>query len=297
MKTLEKSYLKSMSGFTQNIYDADRSSQSIALIGGATAQSYDVVGLQAPRSSVVPDLSIVEYSTTDSSPDNVSGSVNILNSFQEKDLLSALPLKQDAPATSQVLAQEEQTSAVDLIESFNISQPELMSRYQDFEQTLDGFSVSPEFNGGTLNSVASDSLDGGTENNTFSLIDFLAEIIERAQSDQAEFENSFDGSRQSEIRDFIDFTGGELSSNIRSGLQDNVAGVPREALGEVVDSTGLDVLSAVTEPVLAVDYYGESATLINDLLGAIVQPIGAFSLLQIGPLLADPQSELLNSLA
>lgn len=286
-----------MSGFTQNIYDADRSSQSIALIGGATAQSYDVVGLQAPRSSVVPDLSIVEYFVTDSSSDNVSGSVDFLNSFQEKDLLSALPLKQDAPATSQVLAQEEQTSAVDLIDSFNISQPELMSRYQDFEQTLDGFSVSPEFNGGTLNSVASDNLDGGTENNTFSLIDFLAEIVERAQSDQAEFETSFDGSRQGEIRDFIDFTGGELSSNIRSGLQDNVAGVPREALGEVVDSTGLDVLSAVTDPMLAVDYYGESAILINDLLGAIVQPIGAFSLPQIGPLLADPQNELFNSLA
>lgn len=297
MKTLEKSYSKSMSGFTQNIYDADRSSQSIALIGGATAQSYDVVGLQAPRSSVVPDLSTVKYFVTDSSSDNVSGRVDVLNSFQEKDLLLAPPLKQDAPATSQVLAQEEQTSAVDLIESFNISQPELMSRYQDFEQTLDGFSVSPEFNGGTLNSVASDNLDGGTENNTFSLIDFLAEIIERAQSDQAEFETSFDGSRQGEIRDFIDFTGGELSSNIRSGLQDNVAGVPREALGEVVDSTGLDVLSAVTDPVLAVDYYGESAILINDLLGAIVQPIGAFSLPQIGPLLADPQSELFNSLA
>lgn len=286
-----------MSGFTQNIYDADRSSQSIALIGGSTAQSYDVVGLQAPRSSVVPDLSIVEYSVTDPSPDNASGRVDILNSFQDKDLLSALPLKQDAPATSQVFAQEEQTSAVDLIDSFNISQPELMSRYQDFEQTLDGFSVSPEFNGGTLNNVTSDNLDGDTENITFSLIDFLAEIIERAQSDQAEFENSFDGSRQSEIRDFIDFTGGELSSNIRSGLQDNVAGVPREALSEVVDSTGLDVLSAVTDPVLAVDYYGDSATLINDLLGSIVQPIGAFSLPQIGPLLADPQSELFNSLA
>lgn len=297
MKTLEKTYSESMSGFTQNIYDADRSSQFIALIGGATAQSYEVVGLQAPRPSVVPDSSIEEYSVTDSSSDNASGRVDILNSFQEKDLPLALSLKQDAPATSQVFAQEEQTSAVDLIESFNISQPELMSRYQDFEQSLDGFSVSPEFNGGTLNSVALDNLDGGAENNTFSLIDFLAEIVERAQSDQADFKNSFDGSRQGEIRNFIDFTGGELSSNIRSGLQDNVAGVPREALAEVVDSIGLDVLRAVADPVLAVDYYGESATLINDLLGAIAQPIGAFSLPQIGPLLADPQSELFNSLA
>lgn len=285
-----------MSGYINSIYSADRGNQAVALIGGATAQSYDAVGMQIQPPTLVPELPGTEYIASVSPADAATQKPDSSRQFIDNDAPDSLVVKQMQGVAGQVFAQEEQTIPMALVEDQTNFVPELLSRYQNLEQPVDGLLNTPLTNVEVLSAEAATDDLADSSSDLFSLNDFLAEVIQQAQSSQAEFENSFDGSKQNEIRDFIDLTSGELASTLRTGLQENVAGVPRKALGEVVDVAGFDGLDFVTEPVFAIDYFGESAVVINELLGVVTQPIGAFALPSIGASLANPQDEFLSSL-
>ena len=106
-----------------------------------------------------------------------------------------------------------------------------------------------------------------------SAVDLARELLQQygglrplLEASQAEFSGSFDGDRQSSIRDLIENFGSDTGSALRSALQDNVEGRGREFVADTFDASGLTLLEPIAEPVLAIDYYGESAVLINGAL-------------------------------
>lgn len=278
-----------MNSFTNNIYGADRINQSVAVLGGATAQSYGAVGLSKP-SFDTEHTPITQDQVTDNlpedqiqaSPDNPVAAVKSV--IDISGLFSVLNL----PAGP---AFDEQFDTPVFSRADTTQDSELMSRFEAAETDLSavpGLAAVQIVGAGGGDA----DVDGPAANPGSTLLSFLEQVIAQAEASQAEFNDSLDGDRQSSIRDLIDNVGSDTGGTLRTTLQDGVEGRGRELVADVIDASGLRLLEPAAEPVLAVDYYGESAVLINGALDLLVQPIGSFSLPPVGPTLANAQDEL-----
>lgn len=278
-----------MNSFINNIYSADRINQSVAVLGGATAQSYGAVGLRKPSfdtenfSTVLDQVAnIPAEGVTHDSHSRMSEAPNPVNSSSS--LLSSLN-------SSSGSAFDESFESPDFSRTNEVRDSELISRFEATEtESPAAFGLS---SAQTVTAVDTDtSAEGGAVSAGSTLLGFLEQVIAQAEASQAEFSGSFDGDRQSSIRDLIENFGSDTGSALRSALQDNVEGRGREFVADTFDASGLTLLEPIAEPVLAIDYYGESAVLINGALDLVVQPIGSFSLPPVGPTLTNAQNEL-----
>lgn len=278
-----------MNSFINNIYSADRINQSVAVLGGATAQSYGAVGLRKPSfdtenfSTVLDQVAnIPAEGVTHDSHSRMSEAPNPVNSSSS--LLSSLN-------SSSGSAFDESFESPDFSRTNEVRDSELISRFEATEtESPAAFGLS---SAQTVTAVDTEtSAEGGAVSAGSTLLGFLEQVIAQAEASQAEFSGSFDGDRQSSIRDLIENFGSDTGSALRSALQDNVEGRGREFVADTFDASGLTLLEPIAEPVLAIDYYGESAVLINGALDLVVQPIGSFSLPPVGPTLTNAQNEL-----
>lgn len=279
-----------MNGIQNQI--SDQTNQAIMLLWGATAQSYSVINLNAmpavldlneagdslPASDLTKKFHRSEGEPTLQSMEN--GVVETTVS-----LVSVQP----APLNLSGELSEPPTRFVEL----ELQNPELMSRFNNasFDDSGSLGFAQARFTNVALN--AEESLEtSSTGESGFSLLDFIKQAIAQAEVSKKEFEETFDGSRQGEFRELLIDAGRELGSVVREFLQDNVAGAGRDLLASTLDTTGVQLLDPVADPLLNIDYYAKSAEVLNGLLDAVAQPISTFSLPQLGPLLADPREEL-----
>lgn len=188
-----------MSVSTNNINSADRGNLAVALIGGATAQSYDAVGMQALSLNVAPELTGIEYIALASNADTATPSLESSRQFHEKETHEPLVLNQAFGEFNPGFGADESISSLVMIENQTTFVPELLSRYEDFDQRIDGFFNSPAASVDPLSGETSTDSVLEVSGDMFSLADFLAEAIQQTQSSQAGFENSFDSGGQGQL--------------------------------------------------------------------------------------------------
>jgi hypothetical protein len=269
-----------------------QTNQAVALLGGSTAQSYRTVSLNAspaafdvlntaaslptsdlpnksPRAEGDANTQALERLIVDTSVQLVPVRLSALNIPEE---LSELPVSLAEPDTQNA---------------------ELISRFQSISQE-DESSTGVLQTVLTGNSVGTDEVQESiaTAGTGFSLLDFIEQTIAQAEASQQEFETTFDGSRQGEVRELLIDAGMELDSGVRGFLQDNIAGATRGVLSSAIDATGVELLDSIAGPALSIDFYAKSAEMLNGLIDTVAQPIGSIALPQAGPLLASPREEL-----
>lgn len=279
-----------MSGIQHQI--SDQTNQAIALLAGATAQSYNVVSLNISRTT--PDLqyAVADLSSSESTEKSLAiHSEAALQSLEKLFVDTSAPLPTARPLPFS--ASEELSESPSGFVGPEVQNPELMSRFED--SSLDGEGSLGILQAGVLaTTLGSDESTEtmSTGSTTFSLLDFIEQAIAQAEASRQEFGETFDGSRQGEFRELLVDAGRELGSGVREFLQDNVAGTGRELLSSTIDATGLGLLDPIADPLLSVDYYAKSGEVLNGVMDAVVQPIGSISGPRVGPLLADPREEL-----
>ncbi|WP_159568372.1 hypothetical protein [Limnobacter sp. 130] len=285
-----KGYFITMSGIRDQI--TDQTNHAVALLGGATAQSYSVVSLNTLSAALdVPDAGsgLAQLETTIKS---IQSEVEYTSHAVDKSFVDS-SLGQQSNRFASLTMNDELSDLPSGFVGMGIQNPELMSRFDEFsvENESDFDAQQLESPGAALS--PEDSSEGlASDVNGFSFFDFIEQAIAQAEASQQDFGDTFDGSRQGEFREFLVNTGMELDSGVRGFLQENVAGVGRDLLSSAIDATGVDVLDPVADPLLSVDYYAKSAEVLNSLMDAVAQPIGSIALPQLGPLLADPREEL-----
>lgn len=279
-----------MSGIQHQI--SDQTNQAIALLGGATAQSYNVVSLNVSPATLDlqhADADLSSSELTEKSPGIHSEAASLSLEKLFVDTSAPLPTARPLPLSA---SEELNESSSGFVEP-EVQNPELMSRFE-------GSSLDDEGSLGILQAGVLATTLGSDESAetmstgsmTFSLLDFIEQAIAQAEASQQEFGETFDGSRQGEFRELLVDAGRELGSGVREFLQDNVAGTGRELLSSTIDATGVTLLDPIADPLLSVDYYAKSGEVLNGVMDAVVQPIGSISAPRVGPLLADPREEL-----
>ncbi len=280
-----------MSGVHNQI--SDQTNQAIALLGGATAQSYNAVSLNASPVSLDSRQLDTGSPLSYLAEKNARSDIEIASQSLEKFVA-------DTPAPSLVVrpsilnVAEELSERPDTLLATDTQNPELMSRFEGAFQGEESGAVFQQTGSSPAASLsADDSSDALTTNSAgFSLLDFIEQAIAQAEASQQEFDETFDGSRQGEFRELLVDAGTALGSGVREFLQENVAGVGRELVSSSIDAMGEEFLDSTADPLLNVDYYAKSAEVLNGLLDYAAQPIGSIALPQVGPLLADPREEL-----
>jgi hypothetical protein len=283
--------LKKMSGVHNQI--SDQTIQAIALLGGATAQSYGAVSLNVSQATL--DSLPLDPGTPPSylAHKNTRSDVEVTSQSSEKFVAdTSAPSLIARPSILNVM--EELSELPDTLLASDTQNPELMSRFEGAFQGEETGAVAQQIGlspGAPLS--AEESSEALTTNSAgFSLLDFIEQAIAQAEASQQEFDDTFDGSRQGEFRELIVDTGTGLGSGVREFLQENVAGSGRDLLSSSIDATGVEFLDSTADPLLNIDYYAKSAEVLNGLLDSVAQPIGSIVLPQLGPLLADPREEL-----
>lgn len=248
-----------MSGIQNQI--SDQTNQAIALLGGATAQSYSAVGLNTSPAAL--GLQNVGASLHFSDLIDVSARNNAESTSQSLERLfidPSIPVVTSQPVSSSTA--EELSELPNSYVQPVIQNPELISRFEDSSLDDEGVFGAQQtgFPGGSLIADESPEIlaNGGLG---FSLLDFIEQAIAQSETSQQEFGDTLDGSHQNEFREFL-------------------------------MDTGMELLDPIAEPLLGVDYYAKSAEVLNGLMDAVAQPIGSIALPQVGPLLADPREEL-----
>ncbi|WP_130558195.1 hypothetical protein [Limnobacter thiooxidans] len=278
-----------MSRFLQDVYGVDRLNQAVAVLGGATSPSYEAVSLHNDIGSLESALGLPLTgleSVNESHPNSSDLDAAFSN---EKSIVEVASTQVRSGNMLNGLVDEPTGFGPGLLRQVPLD-AELMTRFQTSD--ADNSALS-----GTQSNDTRGALDVGSEpaassNSTNSMASFLEQLLAKVEAASSDVSTELDGSTQGAVRELVLELGSELSRSVRAELQDNVAGVGRELASQVIDRTGVDPLSSVTEPLLAIDYYGEFATLINGTLDSIGQPIGSISLPQIGPFVGDLKSEL-----
>ncbi|WP_394673664.1 hypothetical protein [Limnobacter sp.] len=289
-KDSDKGYFITMSGIKDQI--TDQTNHAVALLGGATAQSYSVVSLNALSAALDVANAGSGLAQLETTIKSIQSEVEYTSQAVDNSFVDS-SLGQQSNRFASLTMNDELSDLPSGFVGMGIQNPELMSRFDEFsvenesdfdaqQSDLPGAALSPE---DSSESLASDV-------NGFSFFGFIEQAIAQAEASQQDFGDTFDGSRQGEFREFLVNTGMELDSGVRGFLQENVAGVGRDLLSSAIDATGVDVLDPVADPLLSVDYYAKSAEVLNGLMESVVQPIGSIALPQLGPLLADPREEL-----
>ncbi len=278
-----------MTRFLQDVQYVDRLSQAVAVLGGTTSPSYEAVSLQNAESTVETALGISSV-----------GSESLNGTNQHTVDLDSL-LGGDRPTVEVAPAQVRNTNfsngftdepiGLDASQLLQGSQdPELLTRFQ----TQDSDPTAPSATQPSESRLVADGTgeSSATSSGSMSLSSFLDELVAQIEASSGDVSTEFSGSTQGAVRELVFEIGSELSTSVRQEFQDNLAGVGRELAEQVIDSVGIDPLSKAFEPLLAVDYYGESALVINGILDGIGQPIGSVSLPQVSPLTANFRNEL-----
>lgn len=272
---------------------SDQTNQSIAILGGATAQSYSAVSLNASLAAFEAQQAEMSTSLAYVTDKSNRSDTQITSQPLEK-FIGDIPAALLPSRLSPLNIAEDLSELPDALVGADIQNPELMSRFEGAFQEDESGSVVQQ---NSLPSSVLSSADNSSEilstgSAGFSLLDFIEQAISQAQASQQEFDETFDGSRQGEFRELLVDTGSALGSGIREFFQENVAGSGRDLLSSSIDATGVEFLDPIADPLLSVDYYAMSAEVLNGMLDAVAQPIGSIALPQLGPLLADPREEL-----
>lgn len=277
-----------MSRFLKDVYNVDRANQAFAVLGGATAPSYQAISLHNAEHMLEPGFGVL-----------LPGLESVKEIFQRSsDSDSAFVGEKaiiDATA-SQVRSTNILNGLGDEPSGIDVSQ--VREVFQDMD-LLTRFQTLDSDNGVSLSSGTGESRfgsDGGEpvalSSGPTGMSSFLEQLVSKVEGAADDVSTDLDGSTQGAVRELILDIGSELSTSVRMELQENVAGVGRELAAQAIDRVGIEPLETAAEPLLAVDYYGESAGVINGILDGIGQPIGSIALPQLGPLVADLKSEL-----
>lgn len=196
-----------MNSFSNNIYSADRVNQSVAMLGGATAQSYGVVGLNKPAVDTAPVAVVQELIANGPNVDLIHfDSDSATAAFKPFVDSSSLLAMLSAPVG---VALDEQFEPAVFSQTATVEGSELMSRYELIETE---FPVP--FGFGIVQNPAVVDVDvlpeGSTTNASSSLLSFIEEVIAQAQASQVQFNNSLDDGRQGFVRESIDSLGSEI---------------------------------------------------------------------------------------
>lgn len=279
-----------MSGIEKQI--AELTNQAVALLGGVTAQSYSLMGLNVSPVLPYSQITAAGFPSSDLMDKQSRKDSDASTNAIEKVLVDT-SFQKSPSAYSPLSATDEPNEVPDTFAVTQNQDPELTSRFKDALLEDDGvFGIVQ-----TAVPVATPSTDEFSDapvngSTGFSLLDFIEQAITQAEASRQEFEGTFDGSRQGEFREFLTGVASEAGGAVRGFLQDNIAGVGRDLLSSAIEATGSDSLDAAAAPVLNIDYYTKSAEVLNGLLDALAQPIGSISLPQLGPLAANPLDEL-----
>lgn len=197
-----------MSSFTNNIYGADRAHQSVAVLGGATAQSYGAVGLSKPPvelEQILLQTMVVEgvYSEPLASVDADVGQVST------KSVLEAVQFTPASRVSIPVSAEELPETVPVFPDSMPESNPDLMSRYESTDSEIPVLSSVGSIQSFPAGENESGS-DGAAASASASLLSFIEQVIAQAQASQNQFNGSLDGQRQGSIIDQLD----ELASGL-----------------------------------------------------------------------------------
>lgn len=278
-----------MSRFLQDVYGADRANQALAVLGGVTAPSYEAVSLYQAAHTLQPDPDVLlpglvsPKEIPQRAADSESASMREGSNFD----VSASQVR--TPSVLTGLGDEPGGIEVSQVSEF-FQDMDLLTRFQ----TLDAD------NGASLSFRTGESRpgsDGASEpvassSGSTGMSTFLQQLVAKVEGAADDVSTDLNGSTQGAVRELIIEIGSDLSASVRMELQDNVAGVGRELAAQVINRAGIEPLETAAEPLLAVDYYGESAVVINGILDGIGQPIGSIALPQLGPLVADLKSEM-----
>lgn len=282
-----------MTKFLQDLYGPDRVNQAVAVLGGATAPSYEAVSLDRAENLLETGLGVLpsDYDAYVITPlrhadqdKPLGGDKSELDSTTSSSR-TANPSNvfADEPTWFEPVAPQQVTPDVDL-----------MTRFQtpDSDDFAPGTFLPVDPRGG-----AAAAEPAALNTVTSSMPSFLEQLIAKVEEASSDFSTDLDGSTQGAVRELILEIGSDLSTTVRMELQDNVSGVGRELAARLLDEVNIDTLDAVAEPLLAIDYYGASASVINGILDSIAQPIGSIALPQVGPFVADLKGELMGSAA
>lgn len=286
---LQRHQFLPMSKFLQNVYGADRANQAVALLGGATAPSYEALSLRRAENLSEADLGVLlsgpnayidsDLREADSNASFVGDKfeLNGLVSSPRSASLSSLVVDEAAGLEPGSLAQASQDT--DLVSRFQTSD-------SDDSAPVSFLPIDPR--------AGTDAVGESIvlSNDTSPMPSFLEQLVAKFEAVSGDISADLDGSRQGAVRELIFDVGSELSTLVRTELQDSVAGVGRELAAQAIGRVGIDPLETAVEPLLTVDYYGESAVVINETLGSIGQPIGSIALPQVGPFVASLMGEL-----
>lgn len=279
-----------MTKFLQDLYGPDRVNQAVALLGGATAPSYGAVSLDGAENlletglGVLPSDSDAYVTTPQRQADqdkSLGGDKSELDSATSS-LRTAGPSNvfADEPTGFEPVAPQQVAPDVDLITRFQTP---------DSDDFAPGafLPIDPRGGAAAAEPVALNTV-------TSSVPSFLEQLILKVEEASRDISTDLDGGTQGAVRELIFEIGSDLSTTVRMGLQDNVSGMGRELAARLLDEVNIDTLDAAAAPLLAIDYYGASASVINGILDSIAQPIGSIALPQVGPFVADLKGELVG---
>ncbi|WP_275270687.1 hypothetical protein [Limnobacter sp. P1] len=190
-----------MSGIQNQV--SDQTNQAIALLGGATAQSYSAVSLNvSPVTLNLPnaDESLPFYELIDISvQSNAESTSQSLERLLFDSHTTVVTLRSVFSNTS-----EEPSELPNGFVGSDVQNPELLSRFEGSsleDESTFGIQQSG-FSSASL--IADESLETLTTGGAgFSLLDFIEQAVAQAEASQPEFSDTFDGGWQGEFRELL----------------------------------------------------------------------------------------------
>lgn len=263
------------------------------LLGGATAHSYRALGPHSFLNGLFgPTLDTVAL--PDAGKAQLDGEVVPVSSggywgAAATELPATLRAKTQ-PLMDEVLAAVNPVMPLD-----RFSSKERVSDFALPAASEDSLELTNASSGNPLKEDIAASETAVPANSSLNLLELLNLQLDPSQNEMPDFTEGFDGSRQGAIREFIGTVGSSTGDSVREVFQEQVAGVGKGAVIELVDAANIQALDTLAQPVLAVDYYGQSSELINGLVDTAVQSIGSVALPRIGPAFNDTLNQLTPS--
>lgn len=206
-----------MIGFTRNIYNPDRTTQAIALLGGATAHSYSSLSLHNSFVNPEPLPGIESLYFKQGNDHSFQTSAESAASMQDKSTLDSSGNAPHSVVSSHLILEE--LLAFDAVTDL-AGNKDMTSLFDD--GTLD----SADLQGvqGVESSAESDlaSLAESSEfgNQAFSLLDFIEQAVAEAETPQDQFTDALDPATEPVLgtnfySDSIDLINGVLDSFVQ----------------------------------------------------------------------------------
>ena len=178
-----------MSGFSRNIYNPDRTTQAVALLGGATAHSYSSLSLHHLIANPDIALNIEDPYLKQGNREALQASGESASSLLERAVFDSGNATPFASVPQQLILDE--LVAFDSVQDLSATK-DMLSMFDDGTldsadlQTLQGFESDAEPD---LASLAELPEPG---NQAFSLLDFIEQAVAEAETSQDQFANVLD---------------------------------------------------------------------------------------------------------